>query len=217
MNKNLADKELVYYAFILVLKMLYDNDFISDTAYKFQFEELLQMLKKEEEKREDVKKPELILIERLKEYITMNQPMFGLSHNDNVKRIGDYSEELDEVYITKRGFSAVLNEYKMSGDKKTIITALKKQGIMRERSNRVAGSPTSTKHFEISLREPKEHTEIISELRATGNLHDEQEQAPTRDLAQKLKDDNDKARGIVKKEVPIKGVKTPKIGGGLFY
>jgi hypothetical protein len=182
LDKNLADKELIYYAFVLVLKILFDNNYISKEAYIYQYNILLKMLDEEVEKRKNVKSPELLFFEKFKEYIAMNKTMFGQGDFTTNKQLGEYSSDKKELYITKSGFGGILKEFNMGGAKKEIIKALTVSKKMRERSSNILGATSSIKHWAINLEEstPKESTpipqtskEIIKDLKENGNFIDE--------------------------------------------
>jgi len=156
LNKNLADKELVYYAFVLVLKILFDNGLIPKESYVYQYKNILDMLEIEEEKRNDVKSPEVRFFENFKEYILMNKTMFGQGDFVSVKQLGEYNSDKTELYITKSGFGSILKEFNMSGNKKAIIKALKDSRVLIERQKRIMGSSTPLKLWAFNLKKNEE-------------------------------------------------------------
>jgi len=170
LNRNLADKELVYYAFILVLKVLFENGYIPKESYIFQYKNIIKMLNDETEKRNDVRSPEVLFFEKFKEYVAMNKGKFGQGDFITGEQIGEYSSNRENLYVTKSGFNSILKDFKMSGAKKEIRNALVKSGILRERSSVILGSPSSIKHLSFDMRDKKEASEIISELKKDGKL-----------------------------------------------
>jgi hypothetical protein len=166
-NKNLADKELVYYAFILVLKLLHDNGFIDKRAYLYQYKMLLNMLEVEVKKRENVKYPHLAFMDKFREYIIINKSNFGeTTFKDNVKQFGEYLDN-GNLAILKTPLNQIIKESGYSP--REIKTSLEKDGILFERSSTVAGHSSSIKHWEIVVKE-KHYKEIVKELTESGNL-----------------------------------------------
>lgn len=170
-NKNLADKELVYYAFILVLKTLYDNGYIDKKAYNYQYRMIMEMLEDEVQKRENVKFPHLAFMDKFREYVIVNKANFGdTAFKDNVKQIGDFLDD-DKVAVMKNPFNEIIKE--LGYTKKEIVSELEKDGTLTHHKTKIAGSKTTIRHYRINLKNNTEDTEnILEALRNTGEWNE---------------------------------------------
>lgn len=168
LNKNLADKELVYYAFVLVLKLLHDNNYIDSKAYSYQYKMITEMLESEVKKRENVKYPHLAFMDKFREYVVINKSSLGdVQFKDNVKQVGEFIDD-ETVAIMITPFNQIIKESGYAP--KEIKASLEKDGILTKHKTKIAGSKNTVRHYRVNIKEKQNSDEIIKELKESGNL-----------------------------------------------